>query len=215
MALVSNYNVEDIILKNPKKYSDYLICKVKYPESGDLVIQFPKMRIVETKHPKTMELEFLNGNSKYTRETYDFVSKVESFLMETIFKKSMDFFGKSIPESAIKKMYNNFIKAPKTSHSNCTASFSLSKNTQYINKKGSEINISEFTPDICKKVECLAQLKYVMFSKDTCFTIWEAKTLKLHKQVQRVPRYGFVEDPEDVVPEVESDDEEHLISTFF
>ena len=111
-------------------------------------------------------------------------------------------------------MYNSFIKAPKTSESKCTLNFGIKvhKNeikTLFLDKRGNEIPFSQFKKD--EIVECIAQFKYIFFSKDTCFTAWELISAKLHKKTQKVPKFGFVDDPEDV-PKCESDDDDDEIA---
>ena len=55
-------------------------------------------------------------------------------------------------------------------------------------------------------MENVSQLKYIYFSKDTCFTVWEIISAKLYKQMEKVQAFGFIDDPSDITTE-ESDDE--------
>jgi len=202
--LVSNYNLQDIILQKPKKNGEYFVSKVKY-SGNDFFIQFPKMKI-STSFEKNVELEF-SSNSKYSKEVYNFLSTLDSHIIESIANKSEEWFSKKIPIEHINKMYNKFIKAPKTLNDNCTMNF-IVKACEFLDKKNNPIDISEFS--IGLDVECIAQLKYVLFSKDTCFTYFELHTAKLHKMVNKVKQYGFIESE----PESESEDEE-ISFTFF
>ena len=204
--LVSNYFLENVIFSKPKKHGDYLVCKVKYCADSELIIQFPKMKIASD-IGKIVELEFSN-NTKYNKESYNFLSTLDDHIGNYIFEKSTEWFGKQIPMESLKKMYNKFIKAPKTVNDKCTMNFNLKKNCSFLDTKGNDLDISEFS--IGLDVECIAQLKYIMFSKDNCFTIWELCTAKLHKKVVKVKQYGFIEQEES---ESETDDEE--IFTFF
>jgi len=206
--LVSNYNIEDIQFSKLKKHGEYMVCKVKY-SGNDFFIQFPKMKLVSD-FSKNIELEFSN-NSKYNKEVYNFLSILDEHISNYIFKMSEDWFGKKIPIENIKKMYNNFIKAPKTTNDNCTMNFVLKSekgkiDCDLLDNKNNQLDPTDFT--IGTEIECIAQLKYILFSKDNCFTVWELCTAKLNKRINRVKQYGFIE-----VEESDSDNEETF--TFF
>ena len=49
-------------------------------------------------------------------------------------------------------------------------------------------------------------IKYVVFSKDTCFTVWELCNVKKRTIKIKVPPFGFIENPEDDLPEESEDD---------
>ena len=57
-------------------------------------------------------------------------------------------------------------------------------------------------------------MKYIVFTKDSCFVNWEICTAKLHKKIERVPKFGFIEDPTDT-NNSENESEEENITTFF
>ena len=214
--LVDNYNLENIIFSTPKKYNEYYVSKIKYRSTGDeeqsddLVIQFPKMTLTDDSEENGISVEFINTKG-YNKEIYNFLSILDTFITEQVSKKSEEWFGKQIPLKSIKKMYNSFIKAPKSSESRCTLNFGFKFNktenkTLFLDRKDNEINISQFKQN--EIVECIAQFKYIFFSKDTCFPVWELISSKIHKKIQKVPKFGFVDDPDDKVVKVESDDEE-------
>ena len=56
-------------------------------------------------------------------------------------------------------------------------------------------------------------MKYLVFLKDSCFITWEICTAKLFKKINHVPKFGFIEDPEDNYEEPDPEPEE-LISFF-
>ena len=200
--LVTNYNLQDISLQKPKKNGEYFVSKVKY-SGNEFFIQFPKMKI-SSEIAKNVELEF-SSNSKYSKEVYTFLNSLDEHITQHIFNKSEEWFGQKIPNEHIAKMYNKFIKAPKTLNDNCTMNFSV-KECEFLDKKNNPLDVSEFS--IGLDVECIAQLKYILFSKDTCFTYWELHTAKLHKKINKVKQYGFVD--------IESESEDEEISfTFF
>jgi len=201
--LVSNYNLDSIILQKPKKNGEYFVSKVKY-SGNDFFIQFPKMKI-STSFGKNVELEF-SSNSKYSKEVYNFLSSLDEHIIQNIFNKSEEWFGKKIPIENVNKMYNKFIKAPKTLNDNCTMDFII-KACEFLDKKNNELDVSEFS--IGLDVECIVQLKYIIFSKDTCFTYWELHTAKLHKKIDKVKQYGFIDS------ESESEEDEEISFTFF
>jgi hypothetical protein len=199
--LVNNYSIDKLQISKPKKHSEeYLICKIKYPESpDDFFIQFPKMKLVQLS-PKSIELEFLPKETKYTKECYNFLSELDSYISEYICTKSEEWFDKKIPMENIKNMYNNFIKAPKSTENQSTINFTLKKDTTFINRRNNEIDLPDVSPD--SEIECISQLKYILFSKDNCFTIWELHSAKVHKKIDKVPANGFI-----AVEESDSDSE--------
>ena len=211
--LVTDYDVENIIFSKPKKYTNYLISKLKYPEVQEMCIQFPKMKLSSVSE-KNIELEFLS-ESGYSSKVYNFLSKLDTFIVESLVKNSEDWFGKVIPIDNIKQMYNNFIKAPKTSENKCTLHFDFKirkseLKTNIIDKKNNTLEVSDLKVD--DTLECISQLKYIVFSKDTCFISWELLTVKVSTQKAKVKPFGFIEDPCDN-EEIDSD-EENLV-TFF
>jgi len=215
--LVDSYNLENIVFSKPKKYSEYLVSKVKYHKDQDteFIIQFPKMTVSDSDE-KGISLEFMNSKG-YNKSVYNFLSNLDRFVVSHITNSTEEWFGKPIPSDYIKKMYNSFIKAPKTSENRCTLNFGFKthKNevkTIFMDKKGNEIDISQFKKD--ETVECIAKFKYIIFSKDTCFSVWEMESAKLHKKIEKVPKFGFVDDPDDQ-PKQESDDEDLELSHQF
>jgi hypothetical protein len=213
-CLVSSYQLNSIKLSKPKKYSEYYVSKVKYSvddeEDSDLVLQFPKMTLSEDPEEKNISVEFMNTRG-YNKEVYNFLSGLDTYITEQVSKKSEEWFGKEIPLKSIKKMYNAFIKPPKTTEARCVINFGIKYHkeevkTLFLDRKDNEISFSHFKKD--EIVECIAQCKYIFFSKDTCFSAWELVSAKIHKKMQKVPDFGFVDDPDDRVVKVESDDEE-------
>ena len=199
--------LENIVFLKPKKYSEYLVSKVRCSDE-DFVIQFPKM-IISDISEKSMELEFTNN----FKEMYNFLKKLDTFIINNVQINSEEWFGKIIPADSIKKMYNSFIKAPKSTDNKCNLNFGfkIHKNqnkTLFLDKKGNEIDFSQLTKN--ETVECIAQLKYIFFSKDTCFPAWELISLKLYKKIEKVPKFGFIDDPDDKIVNVESDDESDI-----
>jgi hypothetical protein len=213
--LISEFTPETLTFSKPKKHGDYFISKVKCSENGSLTVQFPRMTISSEPTNKGMELEFKNDQG-YNKKVYTFLSKVDDFVLQYIFEKSEEWFGKKIPLEAVTQMYNKFIKSPKTLENNCTLNFNfiVKKNeflTELVNSKNEQIDFTDLK--LGSTIEPIAQMKYIIFSKDTSFVTWEISCAKLHKRIQRVPKFGFIEDPDDQA--VESEDEEVEIHTFF
>jgi hypothetical protein len=192
----------DIKFTKPKKFSNYHLSKVSNCE-----IQFPKMEIISS-DDKNIELEFVNDHS----EIYNFLSKLDSYIVKYISEHSEEWFGKVIPINGVKQMYNKFIKAPRSSNNGCSMDFTFKKNCSLSDNNNNESYIGEFKENM--KAECVSQLKYIYFSKDTCFTMWEIVSAKLYKQIKKVQAFGFVDDPDDICIE-ESEDDEIQTQTFF
>ena len=209
--LVDSYNLDNLIFTKPKKYGEFMISKIKYPETGDFFIQFPKMTI-KSKTEKGLELEFNNDN-EYSTKVYNFLSKLDNFILNYINVSSAEWFGKEIPVESLKQMYNNFIKPPKTTENKCTVSFDFKiKNSEnksiFVDNKDNNIDLVDIKTE--NNIECISHLKYIVFSKDTCFTTWDLITAKVCAQkINKVKNYGFIET-------VESDSEsEESFPTFY
>ena len=213
--LLESYNLDNIVFTKPKKYTDYLVSKVKYNVEDDFIIQFPKMVISEDPSEKNIELEFKSIKG-YNKEMYNFLRKIDQFTINKVQQSSQEWFDKEIPIDFVKKMYNSFIKAPRTSESKSNINIGIKKSKNltslFLDRKGNEIDYSKFKSN--EIVECIAQFKYIFFSKDTCFPVWELISAKLHNKIEKVPRFGFVDDPDDH-QKVESDDEDLDNINFF
>ena len=201
--LASGYKVNDFVISKPKKNGDFLICRIKH-NGEPIIVQFPKMCLSDDPIDKGFSMEFLN-NKNYNKEIYTFLSDIDHFIIEHIHKNSQEWFNKTIPLESLKMMYNSFIKAPRTAESKCRINFSYSQTkTSFIDKKGNEVSKELFKKN--ETVECISQFRYIIFSKDTCFPVWEMVSVKIHKKHEKVGKFGFVEDPDDT-SRVESDDE--------
>ena len=217
-TLVDEFDSDSFLFLKPKKYknADAMICKIKNKSKDPVLVQFPKMKLVSDyiltgENPsKFVELEFMNETG-YNKKLYNFLSKLDEHVVNVVSSKSEDWFGKNIPIENISQMYNKFIKAAKTSENNCTIHFVFDKaKSELINKKNENVDTSELVKGI--SLECIAELKFLVFTKDTCFVNWEIKSAKIHKKIIRVPKFGFVEDPHENSDD-ESSDEENI--TFF
>jgi hypothetical protein len=210
---MENLNFDSLVFSKPQKHSEYLVCKVKYTENEPVIVQFPKMKIVN-KTSKNVELEFSNGS--YSKKVYNLLSEIDNYIVKHVTSVSEEWFGKKIPESSVQQMYNRFIKSPKTSENNCTVdmSFKYRKKelvTEIIDRKQNQVTFDELNVD--DTLECISEMKYIIFSKDTCFVQWEITTAKLHRKIQKVERYGFIDIPEENV--AENSDDELEIHSFF
>lgn len=208
-------NLEQLVFTKPKKVGNFLVSKIKYcsKESSleePFLLQFPKMTIVNVE--KNIELEFKNDRG-YTKEVYDFLSKIDTFVIDQISIKSEEWFGKKIPTGSVAQMYNKFIKAPITTKNNCTLNFCLSKKKELVNQKNESIDLPELSKNATLQV--IGQLKYVIFSKDSSFVQWEILTGKMQKKVERVSKNGFIEDPDDHVIIKDDYDSDIEINSFF
>ena len=207
--LADTFDLDSFIFSKPKKYknSEVMVCKIKNKNNEPVLVQFPKMLVNE--YSKFVELEFINETG-YNKKVYNFLSKLDEFVIEYISTHSEEWFGKKIPLENITQMYTKFIKAPKTSDNRCTINFVFDKlKSQIIDKKNDSLEITELVKGVT--LECISQMKYIVFTKDTCFVNWEICTSKLHKKIIKVPKFGFIEDPIDN-SDNESDEE---IFTFF
>ena len=108
-------------------------------------------------------------------------------------------------------MYNTFIKPPKTSESKCTLNFTINSKSEILHKN-EIINLIEADKE--GFLEPIAKLKYIIFSKDKSFAVWELCTAKYSKKFKGKPfkTFAFIEDSQDHTQD--SDNEEEIISFF-
>jgi hypothetical protein len=188
------FNLDELKISKPKKHknAEVMVCRIKF-DGDPVILQFPKMKLVSSS--KFVELEF-TSKSGYSKKISDALSKFDNELVSFISKNSEEWFGKVIPEDKINLMYNKFIKE---NNDNVVVNFTKSVNSKFIDNQENEVlELTEGTD-----LETIAQMKYLVFTKDTCFVNWEIQTGKVHKKVLRVPKFGFIEDGSDS----ESDDE--------
>jgi hypothetical protein len=103
---------------------------------------------------------------------------------------------------SLRKMYHPFLKAPKNADSNVSINININK-SKFYDSKNREILLEDI--NINNNSECICYLKYLVFSKDTAFLVWDLLSCKVYKKRNRVKQYGFIEDPDDFTQE-ESDD---------
>jgi hypothetical protein len=192
--LVNTDDLNSIRFSKPKKCQGTLMVSKIKKSSEPYLIQFPKMAVLQFNetvpgNPYSIQFEFVN-QSGYTKKMISFLSKFDTFVKERIFQHSEEWFGKTIPLENLNDMYQP----------NTTLKFTIDKKTE------TTFDISELVKG--SLVECICQMKYLIFTKESCFIHWEICTARLHKKVERVRKFGFIEDPAD-----ESDSEE--IVTFF
>jgi hypothetical protein len=191
--LVEHYDVSNVSFSKPKKQGEYMATKPKYSTDGEIIIQLPKMKLLlENKNNSSIELLFTNKNT-YSKKVYNFLSKFDDYIIEYIHNNSEEWFGKKIPLDKLDTMYNKMLKAPKNSESECSINCVLkTKNCVFVDNKKNELVLSDFKND--STVECISKLKYIIFSKDKCFPVWEIIVMKLHKKINKVPKNAFIDD---------------------
>ena len=204
--LIDTLNVDLFTFSKPQKYKDtnLMICKIKN-DSKDVLLQFPKMKVTAVDE-KSIELEFMNEKG-YNKKMFNVLSSIDQTVISHITQNSQEWFGKEIPEQFIGQMYNKFIKSPRSSEHKCTVNFVISKNSEIMDKHNEPASVSKGNT-----LECISQMKYLIFSKDSCYITWELCTAKCTQRVTRVPKFGFIEDPFDIT---EDPDPEPELITFF
>jgi len=194
--LADTFDLDSFRISKPKKYrADLMVAKIKNKNKEPIIVQFPKM-LLESDYEKFVELSFLSKTG-YSKKVYDFLSNLDEKLINYITSHSEEWFGKQIPLTSVTQMYNKFIKVNENGN---FINFVFDKKSELINKKNETLHISELVKG--ETVECISQLKYIVFTKENCFMTWEICTAKLHKKYSFVPKFGFIEDQLD-----ESDDE--------
>ena len=201
--LADTFDPETFLFSKPKKYknAEIMVCKIKNKNNDPVLVQFPKMTIASD-YTKFVELDF-TSETGYNKKVHTFLVSLDTFVMGYICQHSEQWFGKLIPMENVKDMY-----IPSQPN---TMKFIFDKvKSEVINKRNEKVELSEIIKGVT--LECISQLKFIVFTKDTCFLQWEICTAKVHKKIARVPRFGFVDDPDDESETEESDEE---IVTFF
>jgi hypothetical protein len=171
--------------------------KIKNRHNENVIIQFPKMKV--SQWDKFVELEFVN-QSGYNKKVNTFLSQLDNFIIEYISQESEKWFGKTVPIENVKQMYTPCVKENKIK-----VVFDKTNSHLTDAKSESPLDSSEIVENVT--LESICQLKYLIFTKDTCFLQWEICTSRVHKKYQRIPLFGFIEDLND---NMDSDDEETI-----
>ena len=109
-----------------------------------------------------------------------------------------EWFGKNIPIESIKNMYKF------TPENN--VKFVLDK-CKLVDKTETEIEVSELIKG--NLLECISHLKYIVFTKESCFITWEICTARFHKKIKKAPKFAFIEEENS-----DSEPEEEIIQFF-
>jgi hypothetical protein len=194
-----NFDFESFRFSKPKKYKngEVMLCKIKNKNKEPVIVQFPKQLIVSEIESKIIELEF-TSKSGYSKKIQNYLTKLDTFLIETIAKKSEEWFGKNIPVESIKNMYKS---TPEN-----TVKFVLDK-CKLVDKTETEIEVSELVKG--NVLECISHLKYIVFTKESCFITWEICTARFHKKIKKAPKFAFIEEENS-----DSEPEEEIIHFF-
>jgi hypothetical protein len=180
--LADSIEPETFLFSFPKKHNAYKICRLRTSQKDPILIQFPKMSALSLS--KCSELEFV-GESGYTQKVTEFLKRLDTFVVEHIHSKAEEWFEKQIPLEKLSEMY-----IPHKSIIKCT----------------NKTDLESVTKEAL--VEGILQLKYLVFTKETCYFQWEMVTAKVHKKAVKLPKtFLFIEDPDDVSDDEISDDE--------
>jgi hypothetical protein len=218
--LYENYKIENIKLSSPKKHSDFYVSKIKYSNNtnndnsnsngnSNFYLQLPVMKIMNF-NSKELSMEFLK-EGKYSEGCYTFLNNLNELILSQIILNSKEWFGKEIPKDSIKKMYNSFLKAPSTLNNNIFMNVGITKNTKYYDSKSIITEDPLVVGNLC---ESICQMKYLTFSKDTAFLVWELVSIKNIKiKTNKVKPYGFLDVPEEDL--IDSEEYDEINETFF
>jgi len=219
--LVGKYSIDDIKILKPKKNGIFLLSKIGTSHDDSIIIQLPKMKF-KSVNDKLIELEFLKNSSEYNKESLVFLNKLDSRILQIVHENSEEWFGQTIPIESVQKMYSSNIINIITGISSENTSkmrfkFKNLKDLSFVDHRNDELIFSDIS-DIPENsnVESIAQIKYLVFSKDKFHVIWELLLIKLNKpRVHRVPKFGFIEDSNDSVNDSVNDIPEIKEYSFF
>jgi hypothetical protein len=201
--LVEDFNAGSFTFSKPKRHKngELMTCKIKNASKEPVYIQFPKMNACSD-FSNCMEFEF-SSSTGYSKKVITFLNCLDKFVVDLVSERSGSWFDKTITPEQLQTMY-------KTSNTHDKVKVVFDKRVSSIVDKKNEVSSFE---EILKEttVELICLLKYIVFTKDTCFLQWEVCKAKLYKKTQRVEQFSFIEDPDD-----ESDDDDFQENlTFF
>jgi hypothetical protein len=200
--LIETFEPGSFLISKPKQHKtgSVMTCKVRDKSKEQVFIQFPKMNTVSD-YTNCMEVEF-SSESGYSKKVIAFMERLDAFVMDLIFEKSMDWFGKTIPKENIELMYKRSIVDKRVK-----IVFEKSR-SELVDKQNQSITLDQIVKE--NVLEAICMLKYIVFTKDTCFLHWEVAKAKLYKKIKQTEHFAFIEDPDD-----ESDDDFEETITFF
>jgi hypothetical protein len=200
--LIESFEPDSFSFSKPKQHktAQIKIVKIKNKTKEPVFIQFPKMKAVSD-YTNCMELEF-TSESGYSKRVISFMERLDAFIADLVVDKSMEWFGKTILKEHIESMYKRSVNGKRVK-----IVFEKSR-SHLVNKQNEQITFDEIVKE--NVIEAICMLKYIVFTKDTCFLHWEVGKAKLYKKIQQKEHFAFIEDPED-----ESEDEFEESITFF
>jgi len=228
--------------KKPIKVNDNMISKLV--NCNNMVIQLPKMILFNSLNESKGKLklkfdsfdpEQKNSRERYTRLTKELFTKIDNYNIEYIAGKSEEWFNKKLTVENISSMYKPIIEEgdstieinysfdekffdeksfdEKSFDEKSFDEKSFDETNKLTDHKGNPLDYSLLEPN--DYMECIVKIKFLVFSRESSYLIWElCKMKKCQKRIQRVKKYGFIEDPStEDVPEYISDNETSL--TFY
>jgi hypothetical protein len=200
--LIETFEPDSFYFSKPKQHKNgqLMTCKIKNKSKEPVFIQFPKMKAVSD-YTNCMELEF-TSETGYSKRVVSFMERLDEFVSGLVVEKSMDWFGKQIAKENMDSMYRHSVNDKRIK-----IVFDKSRSL-VVNKQNETLTFDQIVKE--NVVEAICMLKYIVFTKDTCFLHWEVGKAKLYKKIQQKEHFAFIDDPED-----ESDDEFENSITFF
>ena len=192
----TNFENGKLKIKQPRKIQDKYFSKVKYlPEPsngndpGDLIIQLPKMKLMEPLVTKSYSsLEFLNTKGNYSSKVKKNINIIDTRVVDTITLNCEKWFDKKIPLEVVSNMYQRVL---------IDDSIKVFVDKPIVeNHKNEILSLSDLSPG--ENIECIIRIKYLVFTQNECYLTWElVKVKKCQVKIKRVKKYGFIEpDPE-------------------
>jgi len=184
-------NLENGILKikQPRKIQDKYFSKVKYlsetSEPVDLIIQLPKMKLIEPLVTKNYSLlEISNTKGTYSSKIKKQITDIDNEIIQQISLNCEKWFDKKLPIQIVTNMYQPVLVGD---------SIKVFVDIPIIeNHKKELIDFDELSTG--DNIECIIKLKYLVFTKSDCYPCWELlKVKKCQVRIKRVKKYGFVE----------------------
>jgi hypothetical protein len=201
--LVEDFNAGSFTFSKPKRHKngELMTCKIKNTSKEPVYIQFPKMNACSD-FANCMEFSF-PGATGYSKKVIAFLESLDKFILDLVSSRSQLWFDKTITPEQLHTMYK---------HSNIENKIKVvfdKTNSSIVDKKNEVAGFEEILKETSVQLICL--LKYIVFTKDTCFLQWEVCKAKIYKKTQKVEHFSFIEDPDD-----ESDDDDFQENlTFF
>ena len=184
------FTSDKITFSDPKKNSqEKYVSKIMY-ESGELLIQTPKMSCKIDKENRTLSL---NVDDK---SFYDFLGVFDEHIIQSLFASSKTWFNQELTEQQCKEIYKRSIESSFTMGSDSNMNIKV-KNAHIYKKKNDKCEIEDLNTN--EEVICLLRCSHLIFYRTYCVPYWDAIQIKIKDPKVSLNEYRIKDLEEDEI----------------